>query len=233
MWEAMRDAKIFEKGEPPAVGLFDLVVSRAFVKDTFEYGTAFICEMEVFNSTNPSEQPEGSTCNFYQGLQHKGAAMSAIKAFVINLLGYDFPKDKARIETEFDPIADRFMTAATSPQNPLAGLFIHCESYLVQFKKPSKKGKTSGTNQKWSAFDYEGNGIERPNVHELLAKAASYTGGQIVSPMTGAAPPAGIVVPPPGATIPPGALFYPEGKWPGGGATHWRLPSVATWTPIG
>lgn len=232
LWEDMKGAKIQERGKPPLAGRFDLVVSRALVKDTFGYGTAFIIEFEVFNTTNP-DQPEGSSCNLFQKIdgpqKQRAAAMSYLKSTIVALLGYDFPKDKDRIEREFEPICDRFMEAATSDANPLSGLFVHCESYPVRLEAKGDKPARDVTNQRYYPFDYEGQGVDRPDVHALLRMAETHAGGQVRSPAMGAPPP-----PPPigGRTFPPGTVFHPAGTWPGGGATHYFAPGMSKYESI-
>ena len=166
LWMGLRTAQVSERGNYFGPGVFDVEITRVHVMQTQKSGIAYIVETEVL-ATNNSAHPSGSSGTWFQKMASPAIAFSAIKGFLYAALGLDLRQDAFRIASEVDPQIEALADYATSEANPLAGLFVHLETYQTKTKE---KG-ADFTVHKWSPFAFASLGMTPPDVAGLLHAA--------------------------------------------------------------
>jgi hypothetical protein len=117
IFDGVGDAKLFERGrffKPDFDGV--VVVKRTIAKQTRAKGPAFIVEMEVLESNHP-EHPVGFRGSWFQKLNDKDIAYSALKAWAAACFKFH-SHQQAAIDEQLAPVLDDLLNnAAASPDN--------------------------------------------------------------------------------------------------------------------
>jgi hypothetical protein len=85
-WQDLATAQVFEKGNYLKPGDYKVRIGLILTKNTERSGTGLIVEMTILESNNPSHQI-GSKGTWFQGLKDKRPAMTAIKEFMMGVMG--------------------------------------------------------------------------------------------------------------------------------------------------
>lgn len=108
IWDGIEQAEIYERGryvEPNFVGL--VCITKTEYKVTRAKGTAFIVEMEV-EETNLEAHPVGSKISWYQSLNDKDIAFSAILEWAAACVGIrKHQKEEIAALKKVDPTTGR------------------------------------------------------------------------------------------------------------------------------
>jgi hypothetical protein len=184
LWDGLKDAQVFEKGNFFGVGVFDLEVGRCLTKQTIKSGLGFIVEFDVLTSTNPAHKT-GSKGTWFQKMENQMVAFSAIKEFIIALHGFDPKLDAARIEQDLAPHISALMDHGTGPANGFAGKRIRLETFMTK----TKSRGTDFTVHRWSPY-YEDGSVVVPEPVAVAAPPQAYAPApQYVAPPPQAYPP--------------------------------------------
>jgi hypothetical protein len=208
LWQGLRQAQVFERGNYLSPGSYDLSVNRALLKQTQKSGLGFIVEFEVISSTAQAH-PVGSIATWFQKMASPSIAFSAIKEFLLAVLNLDPRRDIQTIGMQVDPVIETIMDHVVSEANPLSGMFVHAEA----FQTLTQKG-TDFTAIRWTPFDFAGASAEPPDIQAILALGRSPVGRTPIQPAPMAPPPP----PPPAfAPPPPSEVLSPDGRhvWDG------------------
>lgn len=147
-------AKTFESGNYLKPGKYRLAVTKMLLKDTEKSGLAFITEFKVKESNNLKDHPIGSSATFFQKLENKTVAQSALKEFMLKLLRIDV-KDEDQV-AQFESEIDTTMLEATEEPGTM---FEDTEIVVECFMVKTKKG-LDFTKHRWHSVDSEDAEIE-------------------------------------------------------------------------
>jgi hypothetical protein len=168
LYDGLQNAEIGEGGRylgDLGVGRFSLRVIRMLAKQSRKSGLMTIAELEVIESSNPSE-PLGQKVGWAQSHREIEIADRAIKEFVAALLGYYWPDDKERIKAELNPRVVQLMEQAVGPANIFAGKCVTSDNY----EKITQRNNKRIVLPRWSPFE----GEEPPARVESAPAAPAY-----------------------------------------------------------
>jgi hypothetical protein len=151
-WSKVGKATIFDRGSYLDPGHYRLKMLKMYTIETRNKGFALIVELEVLESSNDNI-PVGATKNWYQGLNDKDIGFSAIKEFMMYLLGIrqknkeEFEQFEAGLEELMEESSDEKWKVEDAEDHPL-----HGHTILVECFMKKTKSDADFTQHKW---DYD------------------------------------------------------------------------------
>lgn len=140
-WSGIDTAQTFTKGNPlkpvneNVAGVYQCQIDTIILKETQQYGIAYIVEFTVLESNNPLH-PVGSTASWFQKMQNKAPALSSIKEFFISAKGVDHRTAQGQMQVKLylDPVLMQAITQTYGPEQSLKNARVNVEVRTIMTK---------------------------------------------------------------------------------------------------
>lgn len=135
-FSGLQSAQTFERGAYLAPGLYHVEVVRCLTKETEKSGKAFIVELRILESSNPTHAV-GTLATYFQKMADRKIAFPAIKEFIAGALSYDMkqPEAKDLFEKHINPYIEQYALAATDGRNVFKGRKVFVQVDLKKTKR--------------------------------------------------------------------------------------------------